>query len=94
MKTIEDRWVNIKIVDDENKKYILVSNNGPKINESIADKIFEPLFTTKLDSGGMGMGLSISKKIMDKFKGDLELDTENINTCFKMTMEKQDIEGK
>lgn len=50
---------------------ITVSDTGPGIPPEYAKNIFKPFFTTK--HGGMGLGLSISKKIVEDHHGSLNL---------------------
>jgi len=45
---------------------IRVKDNGPGIPEEVADKIFQPFFTTKPTGKGTGLGLSISYDIVTK----------------------------
>ncbi len=52
-------------------KYIAVKDNGPGIPQEIIDQIFIPFFTTKSD--GTGIGLSLSKKIMQLHGGNITL---------------------
>lgn len=49
---------------------IKIWNNGPAIPQEIQDKITAPFFTTK-DGEGSGLGLSVSKAIMEVHDGDL-----------------------
>ncbi|MFX0134202.1 MAG: response regulator, partial [Candidatus Hodarchaeota archaeon] len=46
-----------------------ITDTGPGIHKRNFEKIFEPMFTTKPD--GVGMGLAISKGIIEAFKGDI-----------------------
>jgi len=48
---------------------IAVSDSGPGIDPGVAGRIFEPFFTTK--PAGMGMGLSVSRTIVDAHGGKL-----------------------
>jgi signal transduction histidine kinase len=48
---------------------IVVRDSGPGISDAIADRIFDPLFTTKPE--GMGMGLALSRAIIDAHGGRL-----------------------
>ena len=53
---------------------IIVSDDGPGIAQENISKIFNPLFTTKKDK--MGLGLSISNKIVESHGGEIEVKTE------------------
>ena len=46
-----------------------VADTGPGISEEIASRLFQPFVTTK--AGGMGIGLSISRRIIESHGGDL-----------------------
>lgn len=59
--------------DDNEAVIIDVSNNGPAIPPDVASHIFIPFFTTK--QGGSGIGLSISRQIMQLSGGSLTLMT-------------------
>jgi nitrogen fixation/metabolism regulation signal transduction histidine kinase len=50
---------------------ILVTDNGPGIEPELLDEIFIPFFTTK--TTGTGVGLSISRQIMQLHGGDLSV---------------------
>jgi signal transduction histidine kinase len=64
---------------------ISVTDNGNGIDESIVDKIFVPNFTTK--SSGMGLGLAISKNIVEVAGGSISFNTKkNIGTCFSVQL--------
>jgi len=52
---------------------ITVKDNGEGIAAEDMDKIFEPLFTTKVK--GMGLGLAVSKKIIDANQGHIEVES-------------------
>jgi len=50
---------------------IAVVDEGTGIAPEILDRIMEPFFSTKLDSGGLGLGLSVSQEIMKNHRGTL-----------------------
>ncbi len=58
------------------------NDNGKGIKKEIAKKIFDPFFTTKTGSGGMGLGLSVCRKIIcENHHGTLTIDSvENEGT--------------
>jgi len=67
----EQSKAQITIHTEQQKKWILihVDDNGPGIKSTDFDKIFEPFFTTK--KTGLGLGLSISARIMNCMNGKL-----------------------
>lgn len=62
--------INVYIREDENV-VIEVSNNGPQIASDVVENLFLPFFTTR--KGGKGIGLSVSKRIMQLHNGSLLL---------------------
>jgi len=59
---------------------IAVIDNGPGIPEDILDKIFIPFFTTK--ENGSGIGLSLSRQIMQMHGGSLKVESKLQKTTF------------
>lgn len=57
--------------DARNQVFIEVEDNGPGISGDLLEEIFIPFFTTK--STGTGVGLSISKQIMQLHGGDIRV---------------------
>jgi len=54
---------------DDNSVTISVSDNGPGMDQDTLSRIFIPFFTTK--SNGTGIGLSLSRKIMNQHHGTI-----------------------
>ena len=68
---------------------ITVSDQGGGIPQAVQDHLFEPFFTTKESdtSGGLGLGLSISKGIVDSLRGSLDFQTEpDGGTTFRVVL--------
>ncbi|MGH2575186.1 MAG: sensor histidine kinase, partial [Ignavibacteria bacterium] len=65
----EKGLVTIESYRDNGYYKIQVKDNGVGMDENTLDKLFEPYFSTK--SKGMGLGLVITKKIIDDMKGKI-----------------------
>lgn len=63
---------------------ITVSDNGPGIPSEVASKIFVPFYTTKKE--GSGIGLSISRQIINAHSGDLILTPSAVGTTFMIQL--------
>jgi signal transduction histidine kinase len=66
----------IRTWNDENNVYISVKDDGCGISEENQARIFDNGFTTKGSSLGMGLGLSISRSIMEKHDGSITVNSK------------------
>ena len=78
--------INIHTIENGGILSISIEDTGPGIPPEIQEKIFEPFFTTKPRGEGSGLGLHIIKKILEKHKGVLLLDTEPGRTKFTVNI--------
>ena len=76
----------IVILKESDRVEISISDNGPGISEAIQSKIFMPNFTTK--STGMGLGLAITKNIVDGCEGSITFETSDKGTTFYIYFKK------
>ena len=53
---------------------VSISDNGPGIPEAVAQRVFEPFFSTKSEGEGTGLGLSICLGIVKEHGGSMSLD--------------------
>ena len=67
-------------INENGRAQISVADNGPGIPEDLMDKIFVPFFTTK--ESGSGVGLSLSRQIMQLHGGSLKVDSKPQHTSF------------
>jgi len=61
--------IEIRIFSDSGRSVATVADNGGGIEEGVMEKIFDPYFTTKGPESGTGMGLFMSKIIIEKNMG-------------------------
>ncbi|MDR1083694.1 MAG: GAF domain-containing protein [Deltaproteobacteria bacterium] len=52
-----------------------IADNGPGMSPEIKKRVFDPFFTTKAPGQGTGLGLAICQRIVDSYRGRLELTT-------------------
>jgi C4-dicarboxylate-specific signal transduction histidine kinase len=64
------RELHLDIEGSPRKIIIMVSDTGAGINPDIAEKIFMPFFTMK-GVNGIGLGLTIAKDTLRKYRGDI-----------------------
>ena len=82
-----DIIVTLNPLYSEREMEITISDNGPGIPAEIQEKIFRPNFTTK--SNGNGLGLAISKHIVEGSAGRITFATSDKGTTFFIYLRKQ-----
>ncbi|NVD42346.1 sensor histidine kinase [Ensifer sp. HO-A22] len=68
---LDDRHIRLRAWRDGDKVVLAVSDRGPGVSAAIAERIFDPFFSTKGVGKGLGLGLSISYNIVKDFGGSL-----------------------
>ncbi|MGZ3749522.1 MAG: ATP-binding protein, partial [Pseudobdellovibrionaceae bacterium] len=88
MKTPGTLTVTAEISPSHKKSVELsVADTGPGIPKEIQNKIFEAFFTTKKEGLGTGLGLSMSKSIVERFGGRIHFESElGKGTVFCITL--------
>jgi PAS domain S-box-containing protein len=86
MRLYTDRTRELRIRSAKNAHGILVQvqDSGPGIKPELADGIFEPFFTTKAE--GIGMGLAISRSIIESHGGQLSLVSASRGALFQFIL--------
>ncbi|MBR2183948.1 MAG: hypothetical protein IJ897_00775 [Prevotella sp.] len=65
--------ISLKAVVGENNVSIIIRDNGIGIEDTIKEKIFDPFFTTKTTGEAAGVGLYLSREIVQNHGGDIQM---------------------
>lgn len=76
--------IELAVYKEEGFVRVSVKDNGGGIDEYSLKKIFTPFYTTKAD--GTGIGLAISKQIIENHGGEMSVTTEPLKTIFKFSL--------
>ncbi len=82
---------------DNKKNFAIISieNNGGRIDESIINRIFEPYFTTKFETQGTGIGLYMTKVIIEKnLKGKITVKNRDNGVVFEIILPIEELENE
>ena len=87
---LQNNIENKKIMIHIEKHTITIEDNAGGIDDKILDRIFEPYFTTKEQGKGIGMGLYMSKMIIENnMNGVLEVKNVNNGALFKIVFDEK-----
>jgi signal transduction histidine kinase len=105
-KENEEKLIYIVIKKVDNNAQIVMLDNGGGIPQKVLPKVFEPYYTTKYKSAGTGVGLYMSKQIIEKHMlGNItcknvkhKLGTDELYDCAKfiinIPINQEDYDGK
>ncbi|RLA69000.1 MAG: hypothetical protein DRG24_09215 [Epsilonproteobacteria bacterium] len=94
-RKVQHPHIFIRINRNMNDLVIEICDNGKGVDGTIVDKIFDPYFTTKFKSQGTGIGLYMSKMIIENsMEGSLRVRNEDEGACFIITLPVKELKGK
>jgi two-component system NtrC family sensor kinase len=80
-------WVTTGLSKEDNAVRIIVRDDGCGIPPEIQSRMFEPFLTTKETGRGVGLGLAISRSILERHNGSIEVQSEvGRGTTFTVTL--------
>jgi two-component system NtrC family sensor kinase len=62
--------------EEDGKVVVSVKDDGPGIDDSVRDRLFDPFITTKQPGQGTGLGLSICYSIVKRYDGEIRVYSE------------------
>lgn len=80
LTTLADKTISVRLFQKEKRITIEITDSGQGIEKEIETKVFLPFFTTRKD--GAGIGLALSKNIIEAHGGYLFFSSENGKTTF------------
>lgn len=87
--------VNLAVSVPSEDVMVEVRDNGTGIDNNELQQIFDPFYTTKPAGEGTGLGLSVSKAIMEKHGGSIQVEsTPGRGSCFLLTFPLIDAKTK
>jgi len=87
INSIEDPYIIINTKDTENGIEIEIIDNGGGIPTEIIDRIFDPYFSTKSEKNGTGLGLAMSRTIINKHhEGNISASNRDNGVSFKIML--------
>lgn len=84
VKDAAEKKISISAEAKENRTFIKITDNGTGIESEIENKIFLPFFTTRTE--GAGIGLTLSKNIIESHGGYITYKRENEKTTFEICL--------
>ena len=94
-KAVEEPYIKITTYKKEDQYILEVSDNAGGVFEGIIDNIFDPYFSTKKAKEGTGLGLYMSKMIIEEHcGGTLSVVNGEDGAVFKIILVRQNEEGK
>lgn len=79
----------MEVANDSQQRYVLISvcDTGRGISEEALSEIFKPFFRENDYDSGLGLGLSITREIVELHGGEISVSsTETEGTCFKVKL--------
>jgi two-component system NtrC family sensor kinase len=89
--TDQEGEITVRLQSTDTGASLDIIDSGTGIPKENLDRIFEPFFSTKAPGKGTGLGLFVSRDIVEKFGGKLTVESKlGEGTCFSLRIPNQD----
>lgn len=88
METVENRKISVLAREEGRQVVITITDSGLGISSEHLPHIFDPFYTTKKSGQGLGLGLTISDRILLDMNGKISAHTLEKGACFTVLLEK------
>ncbi len=85
----EEKKIEVTSMIENDKMVLRVHDNGLGVDPALAKRIFEPFYTTKDPGKGLGLGLTISARIIEEMGGRIRVVQTGTGACFEITLNTQ-----
>lgn len=87
------RKIDIRIFKDGDNQIVEIEDNGKGVDKTIINHIFQQYFTTKSKGKGTGLGLYMSKVIIEKnFYGSIDIYNQNNGLCVSIIIPQNGVD--
>jgi ABC-type nitrate/sulfonate/bicarbonate transport system substrate-binding protein/signal transduction histidine kinase len=84
--------IKLKSYDEDGESILEISDNAGGVDESIMHLVFDPYFSTKLDKNGTGLGLYMSKTIIEDYHhGSISVRNDDEGAVFSIKIKTEDV---
>lgn len=86
---MHEKWMLIEARSFPEEVRVYFTDSGPGLPPVARERLFQPFYTTKDIGKGVGMGLSISKGVIESHQGRIELNIRHVNTQFVIILPRR-----
>jgi signal transduction histidine kinase len=73
--------IEISAYGDHGRAALLVRDNGPGVPEALRARVFDASFTTRSEGGGSGLGLALTRLVVTRHGGTIDLESGSDGTA-------------